>query len=626
MVETVALGCYILPAILSAGLVALAGALGRRRAALRHRVLSLGIATALGLPLATALVPASLQWRLPVGTGAPGSVVMARRSVDPETERSLASPTGSPGPGQRRAGIGAPSERQEGRATDQSLPHVDAIPIWFWLVAISGLGSLGTGILRLRETAALRRLAARASPSSPLSAEVAVLARRLGVDRPVETLVSDDIDVPITWGTRRPRIALPVRTEGWDSPRRELAILHELAHVRRGDAATLTLIRIAKTAYWWNPLVWWLGATAQDDAEVASDSLVMETGISPLVYARALVATVRSARARVASAPAVSLTGSLSLSERLEELCRRDRRPGLLSRRMAWLLLVASVACGSAIAASRISPPSVPSAHEVDTGLGVERPLPGRPLSATSLERVQAAVLERLADSDPLVRRSAVNAVRDLEVTGYQRDRRVLDLLDDPDPEVRVTTARVLGLAAAEPNLRLASAPRHLRLPPSGEMARLRRQLTSTHPLERERAVRTLKQLDDPDVQRLLVDALDDDSQHVRQAAAGALGDVGAGESVPALARALKDPNDHVRQAAAGSLGRIGPAAAPTLSALRATSRDPNDHVRQAAVDAIGDIGDETAQAVLLAALEDLNPFVRQSALNSLVELHRASQ
>jgi HEAT repeat protein len=60
---------------------------------------------------------------------------------------------------------------------------------------------------------------------------------------------------------------------------------------------------------------------------------------------------------------------------------------------------------------------------------------------------------------------------------------------------------------------------------------------------------------------------------HVRESAAGSLGEIGpeAAATVPALAKLLEDDNDRVRVAAAFALGRMGPKAASAVPALAAT-------------------------------------------------------
>ena len=73
-----------------------------------------------------------------------------------------------------------------------------------------------------------------------------------------------------------------------------------------------------------------------------------------------------------------------------------------------------------------------------------------------------------------------------------------------------------------------------------------------------------------------LTRALKDKDTYVRQAAAQALGKIGAKAkaAVPALANALKDQRPAVRQAAAQALGQIGAEAKAAVPALRAAMRD----------------------------------------------------
>jgi beta-lactamase regulating signal transducer with metallopeptidase domain len=62
--------------------------------------------------------------------------------------------------------------------------------------------------------------------------------------------------MPITFGFRRPVIFLPADAAEWSADRRRMVVMHELAHVRRGDVMTHLVARAAVSLYWWNPLAW----------------------------------------------------------------------------------------------------------------------------------------------------------------------------------------------------------------------------------------------------------------------------------------------------------------------------------------------------------------------------------
>jgi len=101
--------------------------------------------------------------------------------------------------------------------------------------------------------------------------------------------------------------------------------------------------------------------------------------------------------------------------------------------------------------------------------------------------------------------------------------------------------------------------------------------------------------------------------QHVREAAAGALSQIGDPQAVEPLIAALKDKN--VRQAAASALVQIG---APAVEPLIAALMDENSSLRWIAARALGQIGDGRAVEPLIAALKDVELVVRGASIEAL--------
>lgn len=143
-----------------------------------------------------------------------------------------------------------------------------------------------------------------------------------------------------------------------------------------------------------------------------------------------------------------------------------------------------------------------------------------------------------------------------------------------------------------------------------------------------------------------------DQPSSLRAAAALALGRIGDGIAVSALAEALKDPSPDVRYAAALSLGRLpadgvatrlertlrsDPAWQPRYAAAIALGRtrkpfaadpladalasDPAWQVRQQAARSLQDLGTAHAAQALASALRDPEPSVRAAAGSGLAEI-----
>ena len=117
---------------------------------------------------------------------------------------------------------------------------------------------------------------------------------------------------------------------------------------------------------------------------------------------------------------------------------------------------------------------------------------------------------------------------------------------------------------------------------------------------------------------KLLLNDLGNANERVREAAAAALGQVGA-RAVEPLMGALADSSELVREAAIGALREIG---APGTKALVAGLADPDRHVRWRAADALGRIGDPKATKALTSALDDPDQYVREAAATALAAIN----
>ena len=82
------------------------------------------------------------------------------------------------------------------------------------------------------------------------------LARLLGLQREVALLEFPRGGMPLSFGVLHPAVFLPADAREWSEERRRVVMLHELAHIRRGDLATQLIARAAVSLFWWNPLVW----------------------------------------------------------------------------------------------------------------------------------------------------------------------------------------------------------------------------------------------------------------------------------------------------------------------------------------------------------------------------------
>jgi HEAT repeat protein len=105
----------------------------------------------------------------------------------------------------------------------------------------------------------------------------------------------------------------------------------------------------------------------------------------------------------------------------------------------------------------------------------------------------------------------------------------------------------------------------------------------------------------EPEAIRLLAEALSDSEADVRELAAAALSEFGAGgrAALPALIQAVQDENPVVRRRAIRAIGMIGPDAVDdALAAVMVATDDLDDSVAMQAIATLGEFGPLAASAI----------------------------
>jgi TonB family protein len=298
----------------------------RRSAAARHLVWTAGFAALLALPFLTATLPAL---RLPAASDGPtaffqvfASARTASASVPPATADF------APGGG-----------------------SVGAVPLdlrW-WSAAIWAAGASIGLIQMLLACGAVARLRRRARPiESDLAGSV-------------EVLESDREAMPMTFGVFRPVVLLPAGASQWRPERLRVVLLHELAHVRRGDVATHLMARTALALYWWNPLAWFAWREFLKERERATDDLVLDAGARASEYATHLLEVARTFQPAPATAwAALSMARRSQLEGRLVAILDSGvsrRAWGRRAQAAAAAIAVAAIAPFAAMQAQDLSVP-----------------------------------------------------------------------------------------------------------------------------------------------------------------------------------------------------------------------------------------------------------------------------
>lgn len=307
-------------------------------AAARHLVWTAAAAGVVALPLLSISMPA-----LPVpGAGAlmAGAGVMFRATA---VARGAAAADPA-----SRAPAEAPGKQERAGRIDWRLC---AMLLWAAGAALAFARTMAAWL----EVRRMRR-AARPWPDQRLLLE---LARELGIARKVEALEAGEGAMPMTCGVFRPAVFLPPAARAWSEERRRIVVLHELAHVRRADAATQLLARIALNLNWWNPLAWTAWSAFLTERERAADDLVLRAGARAADYAGHLLDVARASQAAPLGWAAVAMARPSQLEGRLGAILDAgvNRKPaGRMSALAAALAAVAIVAPLAAVRAQENAP------------------------------------------------------------------------------------------------------------------------------------------------------------------------------------------------------------------------------------------------------------------------------
>lgn len=219
----------------------------------------------------------------------------------------------------------------------------------------------------------------------------------------------------------------------------------------------------------------------------------------------------------------------------------------------------------------------------------------------------------------------------------------LLALLEDRDPQVRLTAAQALGKIAAsgtapallrrlhdaDPTVRAMSAWAlgHLGEDVLDEAGlELARRLDDPSPLVKRAAARALGDVGGtPAIVDLLTDRLTHGDVETRRAAVQALTWLDATAASHALITALGDPDALVRQGAVAALGElVDPRSLPAIR--ERLLKDTDAGVRGEAAYRLGKFGDRTVVPALRAAsTRDPDPAVRQWAAWALAQIEPAA-
>ena len=211
---------------------------------------------------------------------------------------------------------------------------------------------VGVAVMLLRLAHEARGLArVRHVPASAPVGAALRRASRLGLVGAMPQVREAALRSPQVAGWRRPLVLVPRGLSTiLTAAELDAVLLHELAHVRRGDLRWNLLQRIGVALMWFHPVAWSLQASVARERERCCDALAVRHGAEPAALARALV-KLAEAGARPTLAMAMSHG---ALLERVQDLLEAVP-PVAVSRRRAALASAVSMSCLLALGAGRLA-------------------------------------------------------------------------------------------------------------------------------------------------------------------------------------------------------------------------------------------------------------------------------
>ena len=220
-----------------------------------------------------------------------------------------------------------------------------SIPFAWLLFLLWAVGAAGYIVLQLTKYMRFCRLARRWRRETEREVYMQLLAEEcavLGVKQP-RLFLCEAVGTPMMTGPFRPVLLLP--HEDYNPATLRFILRHELCHLKRSDLAYKLLLTAANAVHWFDPLAYWMLRQADEDVELACDSMATEgmARAERTAYSETLLAAVQAKNAAV---PMTTSFGSTAarLKRRIANVLGGKKKRGL------WLAVLAvAVVAASAL-------------------------------------------------------------------------------------------------------------------------------------------------------------------------------------------------------------------------------------------------------------------------------------
>ena len=316
-----------------------------------------GLALLLWIALRRVATPSS-RYRLTLGTLAAilGTTILTWAVLNQSTAKPAASdypletiPAYKPSTTPRTANLGEPSVIAY--ATPIAKPAQETR--WSGWLALAWL--LGSALMLTRagiQVAGAERLRRSCKPldDSRITQLLAEAQRALNLTRRIRVAVTDKLTSPAVVGVIVPTLILPLTLLSTLTPEQiRFILLHELAHIRRGDYFANLFQLFIEALLFFNPAAWWISHQVRREREACCDALAIELSGAPVDYAWTLLHVAETAlNPPPAAAPAFSDNPRepSSLTDRVQRLLVPGYRPAL---HLTWRAMLAATVVGGTL-------------------------------------------------------------------------------------------------------------------------------------------------------------------------------------------------------------------------------------------------------------------------------------
>jgi beta-lactamase regulating signal transducer with metallopeptidase domain len=231
-------------------------------------------------------------------------------------------------------------------------PAPPTVPWTAWLALVWMLGALAMLFRAGIRVAGAEKLRRSCQPLTDETMTLLVVeaCRAINLARKIRVAVTDQLTSPAVVGILVPTLILPLSLFTTLTPEQiRFILLHELAHIRRGDYLANLFQLLAEALLFFNPAVWWLSHHIRREREACCDALAIELSGAPADYAKTLV---RVAENTLPTAPTTALAFGedgrepSSLADRVQRLLVPGYRPAL---RLTWQAMLMSLFVGGTL-------------------------------------------------------------------------------------------------------------------------------------------------------------------------------------------------------------------------------------------------------------------------------------